>query len=69
MLKITTIFLFFWQSDYTIFLMENILMVETNLKDDALYNFAVNQEKGVDKVLKKLAESNLVWEQKNRKLW
>ena len=40
--------------------MENILMVETNLKDDALYNFAVNQEKGVDKVLKKLAESNLV---------
>ena len=27
-----------------------------NMKDDTLLNFAVNQEKHIDKVLKKLAE-------------
>ena len=31
---------------------------KVNLKDDTTLNFAVNQEKRVDKVLKKLIESN-----------
>ena len=31
---------------------------KVNLKDDTTLNFAVNQEKPVDKVLKKLIESN-----------
>ena len=38
-----------------------------NLKDDTLLNFAVNQEKHVDKVLKKLVESKIMTEKKNRK--
>ena len=33
-------------------------MEEVNLKDDTLLNFAINQEKHVDKVLKKLFDSN-----------
>ena len=33
-----------------------------NLKDDTLLNFAVNQEKHVDKVLKKLVESKIMTE-------
>ena len=31
---------------------------KVSLKDDTLLNFAINQEKHVDKVLKKLVESN-----------
>ena len=31
---------------------------KVNLKDDTLLNFAINQEKHVVKVLKKLVESN-----------
>ena len=37
------------------------------MKDDTLLNFAVNQEKHVEKVLKKLAKSNSMTE-KSRKL-
>ena len=51
--------------------MDNILndqkeFTTVNLKDGTLLNFAVNQEKHVDKVLKKLVESNSMTE-KNRK--
>ena len=50
--------------------MDNILndqkkFTTVNLKDGTLLNFAVNQEKHVDKVLKKLVESNSMTE-KNR---
>ena len=39
-----------------------------NLKDDTLWNFASNQKKGIEKVLKKLVESDSVTEkEKNRK--
>ena len=39
-----------------------------NINDDTLLKFAVNQEKHVAKVLKKLVESSSMTE-KNRKLW
>ena len=47
--------------------MNNILSDEKkftirNLKDDTLFNFAVNQEKHVDKVVKKIVESNSMTE-------
>ena len=39
-----------------------------NLKDDTSWNFASNQKKGIEKVLKKLVESDSVTEkEKNRK--
>ena len=49
--------------------MDNILndqkkFTTVNLKDGTLLNFAVNQEKHVDKVLKKLVESNSMTEKK-----
>ena len=39
-----------------------------NLKDDTLLNFAVNQEKHVDKVLKKLVESKIMTEKKKQEI-
>ena len=39
---------------------------KVSLKDDTLLNFAINQEKHIDKVLKKLAESKSMTE-KTRK--
>ena len=37
---------------------------KVSLKDDTLLSFAINQEKHVDKVLKKFAESIKVWVKK-----
>ena len=39
-----------------------------SLKDDTLLNFAINQEKHVDKVLKKLVESNSMTDQTRKSL-
>ena len=37
-----------------------------NLKDDTSWNFASNQKKGIEKVLKKLVESDSVTEKKKK---
>ena len=51
--------------------MENLLsdtqkVEKTNLKNDGIWNFAVNQEKRVDNVLKKLVASNSIPEETRR---
>ena len=53
--------------------MENLLsdtqkVEKTNLKNDEIWNFAVNQEKRVDNVLKKLVASNSIPEETRRPL-
>ena len=40
-----------------------------NLKNDGILNFAINQEKRVDKILKKLVASKTSWDQARYNVW
>ena len=51
-----------------IFLSDQRKFSKVSLKDDTLLNFAINEEKRVDKVLKKLVESKSMTEKTRKSL-
>ena len=52
----------------TLFLSDQKKISKVSLKDDNLLNFAINQEKRVDKVLKKFVESKSMTEKTRKSL-
>ena len=51
------------------FLNDTRKLEKINLKNDGILNFAVNQEKCVDNILKRLVATNSIFQETRRSVW